>query len=241
MAFGADRRWLATSTTGGQVVIWDTTTGKQHRLLAHYAWAVLFSADGRWLVTADKRTVRIWDATAGKQLLSVRHKSSRDRAIALTPDSRWLATSRPGNTVGIWDTADSHALMTISLDQLSSIFAPPNGVDGLAFSADGRWLAAASTDKTARIWDAATGQKLAEVRHEDAVRSVVFSPDGDCLATASRRSAQIWALCELAAHQLIGELPGTGQEVVEFLAVELRLGDQADQHYGLVRDKTSGA
>jgi tetratricopeptide (TPR) repeat protein len=311
VAFGADRRWLATSTTGGQVVIWDTTTGKQHRLLAHYAWAVLFSADGRWLVTADKRTVRIWDATTGKQLLSVRHKSSRDRAIALTPDSRWLATSRPGNTVGIWDTADSHALMTISLDQLSSIFAPPNGVDGLAFSADGRWLAAASTDKTARIWDAATGrpilkvthggavsavafspdgrwlatastdktariwdaatgrpilkvthggavsavafspdgrwlatastdktariwdaatgQKLAEVRHEDAVRSVVFSSDGDCLATASRRSAQIWALCELAAHQLIGELPGTGQEVVEFLAVELRLGDQADQ------------
>ena len=193
VAFSADRRWLASSASDGSVRIWDTTTGQQHLRVMAYAWAVIFSADGRWLVTGGKRTAQIWDTTTGQQLLSVSHKSSRDHAVALTPDSRWLATGSPGNAVRIWDTADGHELMTVSLSQQISSFAVPNGVDGLAFSPDGRWLATASTDKTARIWDAATGQPILKVTHGGAVSAVAFSPDGRWLATASTdKTARIW-------------------------------------------------
>jgi WD40 repeat protein len=176
-------------------VIWDTTAPKPNLRLPVWAWAVLFSADGRWLITADRRTAQIWDTTTGKRLLSVTHRSSCDHAVALTPDSRWLATSSPDHSVRIWGTADGQALMTISVDPNPPLTVP-GGVDGLAFSPDGRWLATASTDKTARIWDAATGQMLAQLPHDKAVRNVAFGPDGDRLATATKRSAQIWELYE---------------------------------------------
>jgi TIR domain/Hsp70 protein/WD domain, G-beta repeat len=193
VAFGVDPRWLAASTTGGPVLIWDITTARKHLHLANTAWAILFSADGRWLVTADRQTARIWDTTTGKQLLSVSHRSSRDHALALAPDNRWLATGSPGNAARIWDTSDGQALMTISLGQPPDSLTVPDGVDGLAFSPDGRRLATASTDTTARIWDVATGEPLLEISHGGAVSAVTFSPDGRRLATASAdKTARIW-------------------------------------------------
>ena len=193
VAFSADRRWLASSASDGSVQIWDTTTGQQHLRVMAYAWAVIFSTDGRWLITGGKRTAEIWDTTNGQQRLRVKHKSSRDHALALTRDGRWLATGSPGSAVRIWHTADGRELMTISLSQQISPFAVPYGVDGLAFSPDGRWLAAASADKTARIWDAATGHPVLKVTHGGAVLAVAFSPDGRWLATASAdKTARIW-------------------------------------------------
>jgi tetratricopeptide (TPR) repeat protein len=193
VAFSADGRWLAASASDGSVQIWDITTGQQHLRVMAYAWAVIFSTDGRWLVTGGKRTTQIWDTATGQQRLSVKHKSSRDHGVALTPDGRWLATGSPGNAVRIWDTADGHELMTISLSRQISTFSVPTEVDGLAFSPDGRWLAAASTDKTARIWDTGTGDPFLEAIHDGAVSAVAFSPDGRWLATASTdKTARIW-------------------------------------------------
>jgi serine/threonine-protein kinase len=205
VAFSADRRWLASSARDGSVQIWDTTTGQQHLRVMAYAWAVIFSTDGRWLVTGGKRTAEIWDTTTGQQRLSVKHKSSRDHALALTRDGRLLATGSPGSAVRIWDTADGQKLTTISLSQQISAFAVPCGVDGLAFSPDGRWLATASTDKTARIWDAATGHPVLKVAHGGAVLAVAFSPDGRWLATASTdKTARIW---DTATGKALAELP----------------------------------
>jgi serine/threonine protein kinase len=204
VAFSPDRRFLAISADEPSVVIWDTTAPKPNLRLPVWAWAVLFSADGRWLITADRRTAQIWDTTAGKRLLSVTHQSSCDHAVALTPDSRWLATSSPDHSVRIWGTADGQALMTISVDPNPPLTIP-GGVDGLAFSPDGRWLATASADTKARIFDVATGQPILKVAHGGAVSAVAFSPDGRWLATASAdKTARIW---DAATGQMLAQLP----------------------------------
>ena len=193
VAFSPDRRFLAITANEKSVLIWDRIAAKPHLRLPARGCAVLFSADSRWVITADKRTAQIWDAATGKQLLSVVHRSSRDHALALTPDSRWLATSRPDHRVRIWSTADGQALMTISLDVQPNSSWNANGANGLAFSPDGRWLATASTDSTARIWEAATGRHALKVTHSGPVWAVAFSPDGRWLATASTdTTARIW-------------------------------------------------
>ena len=50
----------------------------------------------------------------------------------------------------------------------------------------GRRIVTASEDKTARVWDATTGKALSEpMKHDDAVRSAQFSPDGKTALSAS--------------------------------------------------------
>ena len=61
------------------------------------------------------------------------------------------------------------------------------------FSPDGKLLAVRDI-KTVRIWDSATGKELQTLQgHQNSVHSVVFSPDGEQIATASEDStARVW-------------------------------------------------
>ncbi len=158
--------------------------------------AVAFSPDGHRLATAsDDKNTRIWDATNGKECLSVAHKGARSsargrppdapiRAVAFSPDGRWLATASDDHTAQIWDTGDGQQLTTFPHD---------SAVVGVAFSPDGYRLATASDDHTARIWDTTNGKQLTTLTHDKPVRGVAFSPDGHRLATASDdKTARVW-------------------------------------------------
>jgi WD40 repeat protein len=74
-----------------------------------------------------------------------------------------------------------------------------------AFSPDGQRIVTASgsvsyrevlKDNTARVWNAATGQQLAKLEgHTAVVRQARFSPDGQCIVTASNdRTARVYRL-----------------------------------------------
>ena len=55
-------------------------------------------------------------------------------------------------------------------------------------------MATASDDHTARVWEAATGKPVGQpLRHEAAVASAAFSPDGLWVVTASDDlTARVW-------------------------------------------------
>src|SRR5262249_15126769 len=93
------------------------------------------------------------------------------------PDGRRLGSlSSLEGTAKIWDVTTGQELRTF------------HGVSGMsaAFSTDGRYFAAATGDDTVRLWDAATGQEVRTFRGPtDEIRSVVFSPNGRLLASAS--------------------------------------------------------
>src|SRR5205823_3610360 len=74
-------------------------------------------------------------------------------------------------------------------------------IHALAYRPDGGRLATASADGSVKIWDIGNGRELRNYRgHPEAVRAVVFAPDGKTVASAAANEIKI---CD----------PETGNEV----------------------------
>ena len=99
-------------------------------------------------------------------------------AVAVAPDSSWLASGSWDRTVRIWDVASGQERATLARHT--------SWVTALAVAPDGSWLASGSRDETVRIWDAASGQERATLKgHTGQVAAVAVAPDGSWLATGS--------------------------------------------------------
>ncbi len=153
--------------------LWDTATGQlRHELRGHrektpthfpsMLFAAAFSADGRYLATADKvGHVVVWDAAAGKEVASVespgmytwdpvqrRHSIGGARSVAFSPDGSVLAVGGIGKIgnidhldgkarVELFDWRAKKSLGVFESDKFKGL------VNRLRFAPDGSWLLAA--------------------------------------------------------------------------------------------------
>jgi WD40 repeat protein/serine/threonine protein kinase len=168
-------------------------------------WMAAFSPDGKRVATCSiDGTAKVWDAAAGKELLTFRgHElnlpffSSDQRlpimCIAWSPDGKTIATGSlwpnladPKNIrkafslVKIWEADTGKELLSVK---------PQLGlVQSVDFSPDGRHLALSSLNEDFKciILDVATGKDIRVLEgHKSHVHCIRYSPDGALLATAS--------------------------------------------------------
>lgn len=110
---------------------------------------VAFNPGGTRIVSASSdKTVRVWDARKGDELLVLSGHKAPIQSVAVSPDGRWIATASWDKTVRIWDARTGK-----NLHVLEGHESPLNSV---AFTPDGKQIMSASVG-TLRLWDAETG------------------------------------------------------------------------------------
>ena len=212
VALDPEGKRLVTATRGGAIQLWDVTTGERLITLteevgpwpdvnddSRSVYSAVFTPDGKRIVSGGTDSnVRIWDATTGIAIMTLRGHKGPLREVAYSTDGRRILSASEDTTVKVWDAATGDEIMTLR--------GHTDGIQSVAFSPDNTRIVSGSKDKTIRIWDSTTGDKLEILQgHADAVLSVAFSPDGNIIASGSDRIIKVWdAVRGLEIETLVG-------------------------------------
>jgi WD40 repeat protein/tRNA A-37 threonylcarbamoyl transferase component Bud32 len=174
LAVSPNGRWLVTASAAMTVQLWDLAAddvGSSPVLLTEkfgVAGSLVVSADSRWLIATGAHVTRtsraqgslgfgrqgvarLWDLSASDPAASAVDLSRDQRGVtmvAISPDSRWVATADDGNNVELWDLASNDFVASrIELGRHDQ------RLTALAISRDSRWLLSASGDGSVLVWD----------------------------------------------------------------------------------------
>ncbi len=203
IAFSPDGSLLATGDSRGDILLWQLTDYQPIATLTGHTDSVnqiAFSPDGNLLASgSNDATARLWDIRSSQCLKTLDDHTREVKGIALSPDGQWLATASHDFTIKLWDVESGQCLTTLQEQTYAH---------SVAFSPDGALLAS-SAGKTITLWATKTGQRLNRLEgHSDPVRSVVFSPNGQKLASGSwDKTVKLWdvntgnCISSLLGHQ----------------------------------------
>jgi WD40 repeat protein len=186
MEISADGRFFATGSTDGIVRLWSAESGELIRTHGQGAEinSVAFSPDGKLVAGAgENRIVHLWNIATGELQTDLVGHTNEVLRVVFAPDSRRLVTASLDYTARIWNT-EGHQLHVLQHQ---------GEVVDAVFDPTGNLVATGSRDRTALIWDSQTGQpKVRSLLHDQAVRSVRFSPDGQRLLTLDFFGPRLW-------------------------------------------------
>jgi WD40 repeat protein len=208
-----DGSWMASADTGGEVRIWDLTTGTtRHTLTGHTRGIpmLVVAPDGSWLASADiGGEIRMWSPATGTARHTLIGHTRAVTVLAVAPDGSWLASASEDRQVRIWDPATGATRHTYN-GHSGSVWA-------LAVAPDGSWMASAGEYGELRIWDSSSGATRHTLTgHSDILQALVVAPDGSWLASACHGGElRIWdPITGATRHILTGHTRGVQMLVV---------------------------
>ncbi|MCI0417350.1 serine/threonine protein kinase [bacterium] len=186
-----DFRFALTGGENGRVFLWDIQTGRRLRTLSGHRMgikAVDMTPDGHYGVSSSFESLRLWDIDAGicKTTFPEFHNQIV-RALAITPDGRWIVTGDNSNHfMTLWDGSSGRVVRKIEgLNRPASC---------LCLSPDGRFVLAGIDDGTLQFWDLATGRRSHVFSgHTGEISSLSLSTDGRfALSGSYDKSLRLW-------------------------------------------------
>jgi WD40 repeat protein len=191
--FSADGKKIIIANGDKSPTLWDAETGKRIAALepqTDRVYRAFFSPDNSMVVTSDvDGATKVWNAADGKLISSFGSEKDKNFAVAWNFSSDAIVTITPKADARFWDARTGKILFSLEKSEASNA----------AFSPDGKLLATIHQDdkkQMAQIWNAADGKLIATLpraKSEDRAFSLVWSPDGRMLVTASSDLVKLWS------------------------------------------------
>ena len=167
-------------------------------------YSVAFSPLGGTVAYTSDEGARVWDVRTGECRLVLIGHTGYVSGVVYSPKGHQIA-SRGGedNSVRIWDVETGMCLHTLNCSRT---------ISGVTYSSRGEWIASSHYYKTRKpkkrhedrskkqdmdesiveIWNVESGACRILTSDEGRVNSVVFSPQGDLIASAYYATIRIW-------------------------------------------------
>ena len=151
---------------------------------------VAYSPDGKRIVTgSDDKTLRVWDALTGREIMTLKGHTFAMGCVAYSPDGKRIVSGsyRIGSnekTLRVWDAQTGREILALKGHPVKGDVM--ESVKCVAYSPDSKYIVSGGRDKTLRLWDAQTGREvLALEGHTDQVTCVAYSPNGKRIVSGS--------------------------------------------------------
>ena len=212
VAFSPNGKTIASGSSDGTIRLWNTYIAEDELikyLVGHTKSvnSVVFSPNGNTIISTGAEGVCLWNVDTGEFMDEFRVPSV---SATFSPDGNTFAS---GSVAGIymWDAHTFKFFKTlmenVGLEDIGSLAARDIGsVGSVDFSPDGNTIVSCGGNDI-HLWDPHTHQLLKTlIGHTEPVNSVVFSPDGEIIASASDdRTIRLW---NVNARKLIKTLMG---------------------------------
>ena len=207
IAFSPDGKMLAGSSFEGVIWVWDISTGERRQILTPHKIVeeLMFSPDGRTIVSSTDKGTRLWDIATGEFKVRLEETTGAYN-IVFNPDGTILYGGNR-EEVRLWDPDTGKIKLRLGL---KSPYHRPLPV----LSPDSQTIAAAVANNYAvQLLDTHIGQSkdipigdpkyIKMIRVSDGiskivdyatkrVESIAFSPDGRTLAISSDGEIRFW-------------------------------------------------
>lgn len=147
--------------TGGEVRLWDTTTGRCLHTFTDDTGTVMalaLSGDGRFLLTTGAAAAgardggklsragrfRLWDMAAGSGAVAFVGHDDAVTSVCLTGDGRYAVSGGLDRTVRVWDLESGRCARTFEAHR--------GAVNAVCVSADGRHILSAGAEGVLKLW-----------------------------------------------------------------------------------------
>jgi WD40 repeat protein len=152
------------------------------------------------------------------------------RAMAFSPDDRWLAFATWDRQVRLIDPATGAE---------NRSFAQNSQVNALRFHPDGKAIAVALESRVVQIMDSTTGKPLVDIRQDRSCHDVLFSPDGKTMAVVTYKG--VVCLYNSASGTEAGRIRHDADvHRIAFSEDGFLIASASGDHTALVSDAVSG-